>query len=260
MEWNNKSFVITAVIFTSVLFLLLIFGFTTPLPLPAEQGILINFGDDDSGFGSEEPKPVEKVIKQVEVSQANPPSKSEDQALMTQDFEDAPAVAAEKTSTPTKKTDTKTETEKVVKEEPKPVVDTRALWGKNKNSESTSSEGTSSGVGNQGSSAGDVNATSHSLGTGSGDGISFSLNGRSAVKLPTPEFNHQKEGTVVVQITVDRSGKVTSAVPGVKGSTTLDSYLLEVAKRAALSSRFNSKEDAQTAIQQGTITYLFRLK
>ena len=58
---------------------------------------------------------------------------------------------------------------------------------------------------------------------------------------------------------VDRTGKVTSAEPGVKGSTTLDKDLLAAAKRAALASRFNNKPDAPI-IQEGIITYVFRLR
>ncbi len=60
-------------------------------------------------------------------------------------------------------------------------------------------------------------------------------------------------------MSVDRSGKVTQATPGTKGSTTLDEYLLRVAKEAALKARFDPKSDAPV-IQKGTITYNFILK
>jgi hypothetical protein len=50
-----------------------------------------------------------------------------------------------------------------------------------------------------------------------------------------------------------------SANPGIKGSTTLDEYLLKVAKEAAMKASFNSKPDAP-AVQKGTITYNFILK
>ena len=49
------------------------------------------------------------------------------------------------------------------------------------------------------------------------------------------------------------------AVPGIKGSTTLDEYLLKVAKEAAMKATFEAKPDAP-AIQKGTITYNFKLK
>ncbi|HAX93637.1 MAG TPA: hypothetical protein DCY25_06795 [Bacteroidales bacterium] len=63
----------------------------------------------------------------------------------------------------------------------------------------------------------------------------------------------------MVAISVDRSGKVIQANPGVKGSTTLNADLLRVAKEAALKARFDSKTDAP-AIQKGFITYNFVLQ
>lgn len=261
MEWDNRAFILTAGFFTLLLFLSLFLGFITPLPLPAEQGILINFGDDDNGIGAVEPRPVEKIQKEPEASLPTETTPTNEPEQMTQDFEEAPAVQVKK-STPVKQTETtetKKKTEDKPKEEPKPVVDNRALWGKNRNTESTNSEGEAGGTGNQGDPTGDENTKNRSLGSGMGDGISFSLNGRASVNLPNPEFNQKKEGTVVVQITVDRSGKVINATPGVRGSTTLDSYLLDVAKKAALRSKFNSKDDAP-AYQTGTITYVFRLR
>jgi ATP-dependent Clp protease ATP-binding subunit ClpA len=52
---------------------------------------------------------------------------------------------------------------------------------------------------------------------------------------------------------------VIQAIPGSKGSTTLDEYLLKVAKEAALKARFEAKSDAP-AVQKGTITYNFMLR
>ncbi len=64
------------------------------------------------------------------------------------------------------------------------------------------------------------------------------------INLKKPEFNIQKEGIVVVEITVDRNGKVISATPGAKGSTLVDNTLYAAAKKAALESAFNVKSDA----------------
>lgn len=260
MEWDNRAFVLTAGVFTLLLFLMVILGFTTPLPLPAEQGILINFGDDDAGIGQVEPQPTREVQKQPETSQPTPVEQTDEPEQMTQNYEEAPAVQAKKPEPeqPKEKTEPKKEEEKP-KEDPKPVVDRRALWGKNRNTESTNSEGDAGGTGNQGDPTGDENTKNRSLGSGLGEGVSFDLDGRMAVSLPMPKLNQQKEGTVVVEVTVDRNGKIIAAKPGVKGSTTLDSYLLDLAKRAALQSKFNLKEDAPSR-QVGTITYVFRLR
>jgi len=62
-----------------------------------------------------------------------------------------------------------------------------------------------------------------------------------------------------VEVSVDRSGIVVKAVPGVKGSTTLDEHLLSAAKEAAMKATFEPKPTAPL-IQTGTITYNFILK
>ena len=77
--------------------------------------------------------------------------------------------------------------------------------------------------------------------------------------LAYSEYDYQGEGRVVVEVSVDRSGKVIQATPGSKGSTTLDEYLLKVAKEAALKATFDPKADAP-AVQKGTITYNFMLR
>ena len=49
----------------------------------------------------------------------------------------------------------------------------------------------------------------------------YDLAGRQARSLPKPKYDIQQEGIVVVEVTVDRNGNVTQAIPGVKGSTHL---------------------------------------
>lgn len=104
--------------------------------------------------------------------------------------------------------------------------------------------------------ASSTNGIASSTGT---RGISFNLAGRTPTKLPSPLYDNQSEGIVVVEISVDRNGNVTQAVPGVKGSTTLEEYFLRVSKKTALSARFDPKPDAPIT-QKGTITYHFTLK
>jgi outer membrane biosynthesis protein TonB len=128
-------------------------------------------------------------------------------------------------------------------------------------------EGIAGGPGNQGDPNGSINSKVRGSGSGTGTsgtgtgnkGISYSLQGRGVQALPQPKYDYQAEGRVVVEVSVDRSGKVVQATPGTKGSTTLDEYLLRVAKEAALGASFEVKQDAP-AIQKGTITYNFILK
>lgn len=86
------------------------------------------------------------------------------------------------------------------------------------------------------------------------------LEGRTVVgKLPSPEYTQNESGQVVVRILVDTYGKVTSATPGVQGTTVQNKSLWEAAKKAALEARFNVSGSAP-AVQEGTITYVFRLR
>lgn len=123
----------------------------------------------------------------------------------------------------------------------------------------STSEGDTIGTGNQGSPNGDPNSTSR---TGSGlgtSGNSYSLAGRSLIgTLPSPVYNIQEEGIVVVQIEVDRNGRVMSATPILRGSTTQNSQLWQKARDAAMRAKFNANP-AATSKQLGTITYHFQL-
>jgi len=86
------------------------------------------------------------------------------------------------------------------------------------------------------------------------------VTGRSLMgTLPEPEYNVNKSGKVVVKITVDQYGSVISAIPGHTGTTVQDNTLWNAAKQAALKAKFNISSTAP-AVQEGTITYIFKLK
>ena len=67
-----------------------------------------------------------------------------------------------------------------------------------------------------------------------------------------------EEGRVVVRITVDRSGKVIKAEPGVKGTTNTAPCLLDPARKTALSHRWNTDSNAPTQ-QIGFVVVNFKL-
>lgn len=271
---NKRSGLVGTIVFHSIILLLIVFfGYSTPLPLPAEEGILINFGDNDQGFGEEEPmlNEVNKPQAEQESKEASeePVTEKTDDGNLTQDFEEAPVVKTETKKTekktekkevkPEPKTETKTEVK--VEEKKEQQVDTRALFpGRNPNTTSTAGEGETGNQGNQGSKTGSIDSDNHTGGNSTGGkGYDFSLKGRNPESIPKPEYKYQSEGKVVVEITVDKLGNVTDARPGVQGSTTLDKNLYEAAKKAALLARFDRKPDAP-AYQKGTITYYFKLQ
>jgi len=256
-----------------------------PPPPELEEGILVNFGTDETGWGLIEPSPAD--IQQE--TTPPPPAVSNrvqtEEPLLTQDTEDAPEVKkvdpeAEKKRLEKLETDRilreQIEAERIRKEieeaerkrvaaEQKRQADimnrTRDALANSKNAGTTSTgEGETGGQGNQGVPTGSVDSKVRGDGSGIGTkGISYDLQGRGFQSLPPPKYDYQGEGRVVVEVSVDRTGKVTQAIPGTKGSTTLDEYLLKVAKDAALQARFESKPDAPIT-QKGTITYNFILK
>ena len=86
------------------------------------------------------------------------------------------------------------------------------------------------------------------------------VKGRSVLgSLPKPAYNSQNEGTVVVTVKVDQFGSVTEAIPGAEGTTVTDKKLWNAARAAALKAHFNQSANAP-ALQDGTITYIFKLK
>jgi colicin import membrane protein len=250
---------------------MLLFGFSTPLPLPSEEGILINFGTDDFGFGEIEPAYSDLPDNQeITPRQEESIQESDKEEIITQDFEESASIKEEKVTTEKKtekkeiipETITKTkeeETTQPVVEEKK--VNERALYkGKGATNESSGNEGITQGDGNQGSITGSPDSDNYSSGLSQGSGgVEFSLAGRNPLYLPKPKYEYNVEGKVVVEIRVDRNGNVTYARAGVKGSTTNDENLIKAAQEAALKARFDSKQDAAFT-QTGTITYHFILQ
>jgi colicin import membrane protein len=283
---KKKGIIGTSILHIVLLILLIVVAFTPHKPPETEEGILVNFGTDETGLGMIEPSP-----PPVQQEASVPPPKAapkvqNDEPLLTQNNEEAPEVKkvdpeAEKKRLEKLEADRKLkeqleaerkkkiaeETErKRVEAEQKRQADirnkTRDALANSKNAGTTStSEGEAGGKGNQGVQTGSVDSKTRGEGSGLGTqgNISYDLRGRNVQLLPPPEYIYQDEGKVVVEVSVDRSGKVTQARPGMAGSTILDDYLLKVAKDAALKARFEAKSDAP-AIQKGTITYNFKLK
>lgn len=252
------------VVHSFILLILLFTYITLSKPAPSEGGIIINFGDVETAGG-----PAELPLNNQPQTAANPPEQqsaaSREEGLMTQDFEEAPAVkpAAKKKETVKKPVPKPVQTKPATAEKPveKPrTVNTKALYSNKGKSttESGTSEGIYKGTGNMGDPTGTPESDNYSKGLG-GSGIGFNLNGRNPIHLQKPAFNVLKEGIVVVEITVDRTGKVIGATPGVKGSTIVDNTLYAAAKKAATESKFNMKNDSPER-QIGTITYHFKLQ
>ena len=273
----------TIIVFTILVLLLLWIHFRTPIPPYPEggggpgMGLEVNLGSSDQGMGdNQQSEPVN-----MPNFTPPPPADQESEKLLTQDNDENESIDAS-----IKKEEVKKEPKKIhhkKTEEPKkikpdkaketaetPVLNQKALFKAQKSSNEgttgqTGDQGNPNGIpgsplykgGGNGAGGGTGGGSGTGTGTGAGPGISSNLEAR-VVFLQNPDYNSQTEGKVVVEITVDKDGRVTNAVPGVKGSTTLDDYLLQVAKTAAQQSKFSRKPDA--TVQKGTITYRFLLQ
>lgn len=264
---NNLKGLVGTVIFHGLLLVFfMLFGFRTPLPLPAEQGIAINFGTSDEGMGDVQPDDSgdnqgntdEAASKQVS---STAPSSSQ-QSAATQDLEDAPSVKEKKSpkTTPTN-TNPVTKPTEPTQEETKPKINTRALYPGSGTGSSGGSQGQTGQPGDQGSRDGSRNTDRQGEG-GKGGLIGspdYDLVGRQITQKPNISDKSQKEGKVVVLIWVDKSGRVLRAQAGHRGSSLQDAALWDKCQNAALNARFSANEDAPDE-QRGTITFVFKLE
>ena len=248
---KNKIYgaVTTIVIHAIALVLLFVLCFKTPLPLPGEAGVEVNLGMYAQGMGiesSQEPETVKEVVEEKHNIEEQEVEEIEEEIVS--DDEDIPSLEESE--------EVEEEVQEVIEE--KPVINQRAMFQAPKTKKEPSSEGNTEGVGEQGNANGLKDIDRYESKGGSGDGPSYDLGGRGAKSISAPSKDFSEEGKVVVDIWVDKQGKVQRAEIG-KGTTIANTNMLESAKRAALNSIFN-KDDKAAELQRGTITYTFIIR
>jgi len=250
---SKRKGIIGTMMFHALLMVAFLFmGLKHQDPPPNEEGISINFGFIEEGFGEFESESTEEITEIVEEEIIEQQIKSTEEIVTQSLVENQVVEKKEKKETVIKKEKPKEE----VIEEKKPEVNKKALYTGSKKTKTTS-EGNKKEDGNQGLIDGNTNSEVYEGGGIGEDGIAYQLGGREANIKPEP-LGNQIEGKVVVAITVDRLGNVINAIPGAKGSTTYDTLLLQRAKNAALKTKFEAKQSAPTN-QQGKITYHFSM-
>ncbi|MBQ7984549.1 MAG: hypothetical protein IJ250_02805 [Bacteroidales bacterium] len=83
------------------------------------------------------------------------------------------------------------------------------------------------------------------------------LSDRDIISLSAPKTGITGNGSVVVEIKVDKKGNVIEACAGARGTTILNTNIWRACEQAAKRSKFSTKADAPE-IQVGTITYKFK--
>jgi protein TonB len=264
---KRKSAAITAIILLLMLFAIFNYGLKYLDP-PEEYGLAINFGDSDVGSG----EPVENTKRALNQQEVEKEEVVEEVKVMPNDTSKEEVVTDEASKEITvveKKEVKKVPVKEVVKKEvpkeipkPKPSKETtdalNSLLNGNSSDGNPKGEGDDKKEGVKGNQNGDPNSTKYYGNEGTGSGGNYNLAGRKALSKPIEQPDCQEEGIVVVRITVDKNGKVISAVAGIKGSTNTAACLLKPAKEAALRTTWNADEKAP-ANQTGTIIYKFTL-
>ena len=259
--FEKKSFTITTCLF--VIFLLIIFLYrwsvTESTPLLQGGEMAIRFGQHTQGKGPIKPaEMVETSPKVEETKQATAPEKK----IVTQKSKETTVVKSSE-----KPAQTKTKSNEVrhtsSNQTSKATNDAlqSILNGEKANGAKSSGSGNDNVAGNKGSLDGDMYSNSY-FGSGRGQGIgggnSWGLNGRSLAGHSTYQQNCNESGTVVIQVTVNPQGTVTSAKLSLKGTTNSAACLVEPALRTAKSFRWKSDPKAP-ASQTGFVVINFRV-
>jgi outer membrane biosynthesis protein TonB len=274
---KRNGLLTSMVVHTCIIVLLLMPFLKIPIPPPGQEGILVNLGLPDVGQGEEnaatsaeevapspepEPTPVPKPKETpVKKEKAAPTEKK------VVETEDPEAIAlrekAKKEEEQRRQAEEqrkKEEADRIAREQEaakkkaeadKLKNDIGGLFGPGKG------KGNTGKPGNQGDPGGDPNATNlEGISTGQGS-IGGGLTGRDVRARPKITDNSQREGTVVIEVCVDKSGSVVEARFIQKGSTLNDSDLTSMARQNAMQWKF---EEGSVDRQCGTITYRFKLQ
>lgn len=255
IDKDKRSGIIGTFVFHAIVLLILFMvTLSPPDPPRPEIGMEINLGYSDQGMGDiQPPKPVEQNVPEP-IPQTQPKQDN----VATQTTEESIKLDNNKTDIKKK---TKEVVEEVKKEEEKPVekvINQDFVFQKKDKTTDGGSEGKTGKPGDQGKENGNPDATNYEGLGGVGNGISFNLSGRVAKNLSKPKNNSSEQGTVVIEIWVDRSGKVINTRLKISGTNTSSSKLQKLALEAAGKARFNINNDAAD-VQKGTITYKFVL-
>ena len=247
---NSRSGLIgTILVHLLLLLMFLSFGMTyQDPPEPNEGSMMINFGTSDDGSGEVEAEEVSSLPSENVTPSENTSASSAEEAVITQESTEAPVVNS-----------SEEQIEETVQEEQsasQSLLDALNRANDAKPNAEDGNEGDSGSSGNQGDPDGDPN--SHGQSNVPGKGIGYKLGGRGSVSFKKPENPTQKDGTVVVEIWVNKSGAVTKAKAGARGSTTTNPILQKQAEEAAFKAKFKPDSNAPFE-QKGTMTFVFIL-
>lgn len=236
---------LTVLILLSAAIVCLLICYYPPDPPIPEDGVEVAMGFDEIGLG--------------ELAASTPPS---DYAPSAAANEHATQSTESSIALPNDSKGTKTNPNATAKkeQEQKPIdlyQQAQSRIKQNQNGQSSGGQGDSQTGGQQGKPDGTIGST-HYTGNG-GVGVNYNLKGRGAVELPTPKYNSNVQGKIVVKVWVNQAGSVTRIDIPWEGTTITANDLIQQSAAAARKAVFDPNPDA-TVEQIGYITYVFRIQ
>ena len=241
---------LTVAVHVAIALILIFYNLTYLFPPPPEMSFLVDFTDEE--------EEVAKILETPEGREPEAENVDPEKPVELVQRSESPHVSTKPNLTPATKPDPHGDVEVPAPKQEEPALDPRASFpGMAKKDTSLTAPHSSSEASQTfkpGQSDGNIKEGKT---TGS---ASASVKGRSVIgSLPKPAYTSQNDGIVVVAIKVDQYGTVTEAIAGANGTTVTDKELWAAARAAAMKAHFNQSADAPV-LQDGTITYIFKLK
>ena len=283
-EDKRRGMIGTIVVHCLILILVLIPFITFPIPPPGEQGILVSLGMPDIGSGDDRPEmqnqeivpptppaaaqPVAEEEPEPEIKEVSAKVVEQNKEIITSETPEEIAIKKAEEDEAKREREAEIQKQRELEEakrqaklEAEAEAKKQADYEESKKQFGSLLSGTGKGntgtPGNQGDPNGDPDASIlEGISTGS-DVVGGGLRNRGVLYEPKVEDTSQKTGIVVVNVCVDKSGKVISANYTQRGSTTTDSDLRSLAERSARKFMFSEGEVDK---QCGTVTIDFKLQ
>ena len=250
---------IVHIVFLALLCLPMITSYIPPPPL--EEGLTVSLGLPDEGQGdeapsinSDRPQPAKTSASEEQVQEmvTTTPQKQVTSKVVTSNEQNEVLVREAEARKKAQADAQRKAAEEAQKQE---------AYNKTKKSYGDllggSGKGNTGKPGSQGDPNGDPNASAlEGISKGSGR-VGGNLSKRGVLHEPQINDRSQKTGLVVISVCVDKNGKVIKADYTQKGSTTTDSELKDLARKAALQFKFTNSDIEEEC---GTITVDFKVK
>lgn len=265
-----------------IIFLFVKWGLPDIPPPPIEEGIEVNLGNSDQGFGDDQPF-LPGQPSPADEQAYTPPKQTAATEEESKDFEtddkdeDAPSVAKPPV---TKPNSTRIPEKDVVKSKPvanpqpvnnpapappKPKAVFKGVSGTGTGGNEADTykpggnQGIAGGTGDQGRPGGNPDSDNYTGGGTGRGGMPVTirgLSGRRIVNNPSFQDEFNENAKVAVDIKIDANGRVVSATFSPRGSTTANSTYKEIAIRNAMKLKYNATGQES----MGTIQFDFRIR